>query len=172
VPALSSQTFTARRSLPIPVCEDRRMDADAVAEWNRSWAGVKADIWMTLGIEPVAASKDQVVMKMPFKQEISQATGLFSAGALVQLADVAATWLCSLHLRDSGAPEGTFPFAVQLSANLMANTGHGDALACAKLISAGRTVMVTRTEVRDEEQRVMLAQTGTHVVRAPRPTAR
>jgi acyl-coenzyme A thioesterase PaaI-like protein len=66
---------------------------------------------MTLGIEPVAADGDEVVMKMPLKPEISQATGLFSAGALVQLADVAATWLCSLRLRDWGAPEGTFPFA-------------------------------------------------------------
>ena len=145
------------------------MDADAVAEWNHSWAGVEADIWITLGIEPVTADRDGVVMKMPFKPEIGQATGVFSAGALVQLADVAATWLCALRLRDSGAPDGTFPYAVQLSANLVANTDHGDARAGARLISAGRTVMVTHTEVRDDDQRVLLTLTGTHVVRSPRP---
>ena len=93
------------------------MDADAVAEWNHSWAGVEADIWITLGIEPVTADRDGVVMKMPFKPEIGQATGVFSAGALVQLADVAATWLCALRLRDSGAPDGTIPLPPVSSAS-------------------------------------------------------
>ena len=57
------------------------MHTGALAEWNRNWAGVEADIWITLGIEPVAADKDQVIMKMPFKPEIGQATGLSCGGA-------------------------------------------------------------------------------------------
>jgi uncharacterized protein (TIGR00369 family) len=123
---------------------------------------------ITLGIELVTGDTREVVMTMPFKPEISQATGLFSAGSLIQLADVASTWLCSLKLQESGAPDGTFPYAVQLSANLVANTDHGDATACARLVSAGRTVMATHTDVRDERHRVMLTQTGTHIVRVPR----
>ena len=86
----------------------------------------------------------------------------------MQLADVTATWLCLLRLRAAGAAEGTFPYAAQLSANLLANTDHGAATAQARLISAGRTVMVTHTEVVDDDQRTLLAQTGTHVIRHPR----
>jgi uncharacterized protein (TIGR00369 family) len=141
---------------------------DSAADWDRYWATVQADMAITLGIEHVAVDEGRVVMSMPFKPEISQAIGLFSAGALIQLADVAATWLCSLQLHNADAPQGTFPLAVQLSTNLVANTDHGDAVAHASLISAGRTVMVTHTDVRDEDQRLLMTQTGTYVVRRPR----
>ena len=80
-----------------------------------------ADIRITLGIEHVEGDEEHVIMAMPFKPEISQSTGLFSAGALIQLADVAATWLCHLRLRTSGAAEGAFAFAVQISSNLVGN---------------------------------------------------
>jgi uncharacterized protein (TIGR00369 family) len=147
-----------------------RTPVDALADWKHFWSGIEADMRITLGIDLVAADEREVIMKMPYKPEISQATGLFSAGSLIQLADVASTWLCSLRLRESGARDDAFPFAVQLSSNLVANTDHGDAVARATLVSAGRTVIVTRTEVHDEEQRIMLVQTGTHVVKVARQT--
>ncbi len=147
------------------------MSADPVAEWQSFWAEIDADMAITLGIELVSGDATEVVMRMPFKPEISQATGLFAAGALVQLADVASTWLCSLQLRESGAPEGAFPFAVQLSANFVGNTDRGDAVARAHLVSAGRTVLVTQTDVRDENERLLLTQSGTHIARAARPAS-
>jgi uncharacterized protein (TIGR00369 family) len=103
-------------------------------------------------------------MTMPFKPEISQATGLFSAGALIQLADTAATWLCHLRLRASGAAEGAFAFAVQISSNLVGNTDSGSATADARLVSVGRTVMVSQTEVRDDDGRALLVQSVTHAI--------
>ena len=57
---------------------------------------------------------------MPFKPEIRQATGLFAAGTPVQLAHVAATTLCAQSLRESAAPDGAFPDAVQRSPLLRA----------------------------------------------------
>jgi acyl-coenzyme A thioesterase PaaI-like protein len=93
---------------------------------------------------------------------------LFSAGALVQLADIAATWLSHLHLRAGQAPEGSFAFAVHLSANLVGSTDQGDALARARITSAGRTLIVTQTEVTDDSGRLLVLQTATHVVRTPR----
>jgi uncharacterized protein (TIGR00369 family) len=141
--------------------------ADFFSEWDRFWACIDADIRITLGIEPVEGDEEHVVMTMPFKPEISQATGLFSAAALIQLADVAATWLCHLRLRALGAPEGT-ALAVQVSSNLIANTDRGSATAHARLLSAGRTVMVTQTEVRDDDGRMLMVQSVTHVVKAPK----
>ena len=139
--------------------------ADFLADWNDYWADVDADIRLTLGIEPVEIDEEHVVMRMPFAPEISQATGLFSAGALVQLADVAATWLSLVHLRASGAPPGAFPFAVQLSANLVGNTDHGDARAEARISSARRSMIVTQTQVTDDEGRTLLLLTATHLIR-------
>ena len=92
---------------------------------DRFWADVDADIRITLGIEHVEGDEEHVVMTMPFKPEISQATGLYLAGALIQLADTAATWLCHLRLRASGAAEGAFAFAVQISSNRSRQRGLG-----------------------------------------------
>lgn len=141
---------------------------DLLADWDEYWAGIDADIRITLGIEPVEIDEQRVVMRMPFRPEISQATGLFAAGALIQLADVAATWLSLVRLRASGARDGSFPLAVQLSANLVGNTDHGDARAEATITSAGRSLIVTQTRVMSDEDRVLLLQTGTHVIRVPR----
>ena len=51
------------------------MEADFIADWNRYWKDVEADIQITLGIEPVEGDEQHVVMRMPFKPEIGQATG-------------------------------------------------------------------------------------------------
>ena len=141
---------------------------DFLADWREYWAGVDADIRMALGVEPVEINEQHVMMRMPFRREISQATGVFSAGALIQLADIAATWLSLVRLRASGAPEGSFPFAVQLSTNLVANIDHGDARAEATITSAGRSLIVTHTRVTDDDDRPLLLQTGTHLIRIPR----
>jgi 1,4-dihydroxy-2-naphthoyl-CoA hydrolase len=138
------------------------------ADWDRFWGDVDGAIRITLGIEHVEGDEEHVVLTMPFKPEISQATGLFSAGALIQLADTAATWLCHLRLRASGAPEGAFAFAVQISSNLVGNADSGSATAHARLVSVGRTVMVSQTEVRDDDGRALLVQSVTHVVKGPK----
>ena len=142
--------------------------ADHLADWRDYWAETAADIRFTLGVEPETITDDQVVMRMPFKPEIGQATGLFSAGALVQLADIAATWLCLVHLRNADAPEGTFPFAVQLSVNLVANTRDEDALATAQIVSARPPLIVPQPEVHGEGGRPPPPQPGPHLSRPPR----
>ena len=139
--------------------------SEFLEEWRDFWSGIDADIRITLGIEPVEIDEGHVVMRMPFKSEISQATGLFSAGALIQLADVAATWLALVTVRRSGANGRAFPLAVQVNSNLVGNSDRGEAIARAEIVSAGKTVIVTRTEVQGEDGRLFLAQTGTHIVR-------
>jgi hypothetical protein len=49
--------------------------ADPIAEWNEYWKKIDADIRFTLGVELVEVDDRQVVMRMPFKPDISEATG-------------------------------------------------------------------------------------------------
>lgn len=137
-----------------------------VAEWERGWAQVSADIALTLGIEPVRADDEagEVVLSMPFKPQIAQVTGYFSAGALIQLADVAATAACHRAARRRDGEGAGFPYAVQMSANLLANTDQGRAVATARLMG-GRSVMTVETQVRDEAGKLLLLLTSTHVLR-------
>lgn len=122
---------------------------------------------ITLGIEPVGASDDHVELAMQFRPEIGQATGLFSAGALIQLADVAATVLCgrTAQKRD---PDGVamFPLSIQMNAQLVGNTNSGRAIARATLISACRKVMAAQTLVRDEQGKTLVLLTSTHIIKA------
>lgn len=144
-------------------------DPDFVSHWQEGWKGVDTDMALTLGIEAVSASDAHVEMAMPFRPEIAQRTGVFSAGALIQLADVAATVLCArtVQQRDPEQTRGAFfPFAVQMNAHLIRNTNSGRAIARSTLVSAGRTVMVAQTPVRNEEGKDLILLTSTHIIKA------
>lgn len=143
-------------------------DPNFVSQWRESWSAVTADIAITLGIEPVSASDDHVELAMAFRPEIGQFTGLFSAGALIQLADVAATSLCLRAVRQRDPEGGTFPLSVQMSVQLVGNTNSGQAIARSTLISAGRTVMAAQTLVQDQTGKSLVLLTSTHVLKAMR----
>ena len=149
------------------------MDAAAATEWDTFWSTRPTDIKVTLGAELVDAAQDFVAVAMTFRPEIAQATGVFSAGALIQLADIAATWLC---LRTSGALVDTnapFPFAVQMNAHLLGNVGEGRVSARASLASSGKTMMVAETlVVADATSKRLLLLTSTHLLRQPSPAVR
>ncbi len=146
-------------------------DPAFVQDWHERVKDAQPDMAITLGVEPVSASDTHVEFAMPFRPEISQATGLFSAGALIQLADIAATILCArtIQRRDPRAERGTsFPLSVQMDAHLIGNTNAGRAIARSTLISAGRTLMVAQTVVRDEEGKDLVLLTSTHIIKAVR----
>jgi uncharacterized protein (TIGR00369 family) len=141
-------------------------DPNFVSQWRESWSDVAADIAITLGIEPVSASDAHVELAMQFRPEIGQYTGLFSAGALIQLADVAATALCNRTAQQRDPEGATFPLSVQMSAQLVGNTNTGRAIARSTLISAGRSVMAAQTLVRDENGKSLILLTSTHIIKA------
>jgi 1,4-dihydroxy-2-naphthoyl-CoA hydrolase len=116
----------------------------------------------TVGFRLVELNAEHAVAEMGFRPDLAQLTGLFHAGALLALADSTATSLCI----SAADPEGTFdpsrfPLAVQLSANLIRNTGAGTVTAEARLLHKGRTTMV-----RDGQGRLLVAVTSTHLVLA------
>lgn len=119
----------------------------------------------TLGIRVVEATAERAVAEMDFRPEVQQLTGLFHTGAILSLADSAAT-LGSMRVVDPSGemPAGRFPLAVQLSANLISNTGSGTITAEARPLHRGRTMIVMETEVRDATGRKLAVVTTTHLV--------
>lgn len=119
----------------------------------------------TMGIRLVEATAERTVMEMPFRPAVAQLTGLFHTGSLLTLADGAATVACLYALDPTGEQtDAPFPLAVQVSANLIRNTGSGNATAEAKLVHKGRTTMVVETAVRDDQGQLLVLATTTHLV--------
>ena len=137
-------------------------------DWKRRMRESGGNIILALGLRPVEESAERVVMEMPYGANVRQGTGVFAAGALIQLADVAATMVCFQALNPDQVDDPTklpFPLSVQVSANLLRNTDHGKATVEARLVHKGRTLMVVESSVRDEEGRLLAIVSSTHIVR-------
>jgi uncharacterized protein (TIGR00369 family) len=123
----------------------------------------RPDMAVTLGVEPVSGNAEQVVLRMPWRPEIAQPTGVFSAAALFGLADFAGTFLALQHARGTG-----FPLAVTSTVHLLGNISDGAAEATALLMKAGRTVIRTDTMVRSLTGAPLASVQTTYLNPAPR----
>ncbi|MFX1237109.1 MAG: PaaI family thioesterase [Promethearchaeota archaeon] len=128
-----------------------------IAEYRRPFEEKGGDIFIAFGITPVEIDEGRTVMKMPFCPNTSQYTGVFATGALMSLADITATAACV-------KADGTFPYTVQLSANLLSNTNTGNATAEALVVHSGKRMKVVETIVRDDDNNVLVRVTTTHLV--------
>lgn len=133
------------------------LDEKAVAEFRRPFEEKGGDIFIAFGITPVEIGEGRAVMTMPFCPNTSQFTGVFAAGSLISLADITATAACRKD-------DGTFPFSVQLNANLLRNTNTGNATAESVVVHSGRKMKVVETVVRDDNNCVLVRVTTTHLV--------
>jgi uncharacterized protein (TIGR00369 family) len=117
------------------------------------------------GTRFLEVSAERAVAELPFRQDLSQLTGLFHGGVIVSLADETAT-ACALAIT---MPDGVwdvakFPMTIQLSANLIGNTDAGKLVAEAVPLHRGRTTLVIQTTVRDERGRTIAVVTATQLV--------
>ena len=71
-------------------------------EWWRLMDEQGGNIIAAMRMRMVSSSDDGVVMEMSISPGVRQGTGVFAAGALIQLADVAATSACfdAMHKAD------------------------------------------------------------------------
>jgi 1,4-dihydroxy-2-naphthoyl-CoA hydrolase len=121
----------------------------------------------TVGVRILEVNDEHTLTAMDFRPEVQQLTGLFHTGALLTLADGTATIACLYAVDPTGAAEGvSFPLAVQLSANLIRNTGAGTVTAEARLAHRGRSTIVVETTVRDDQGRTLVLVTTTHLILA------
>jgi uncharacterized protein (TIGR00369 family) len=134
-------------------------------EWWRRMEEGGGNIIASWRMRMVEVSRDRVVMELPYGPAVRQGTGVFAAGALMQLADVAATSACFEYMNTEWPPEQVgFPVSIQISTNLIRNTDHGKVVSETRLIHAGRSLMVAESVVRDEDGRLLATVTSTHMV--------
>jgi uncharacterized protein (TIGR00369 family) len=117
------------------------------------------------GIDPCHIDVGRCIATMAHRKDLTQPMNIFHGGAIVTLADAAAT-CAALTLTD---PEATrnpalVPLTIQISANLIRNTDHGRITATAEVVHSGRTTQVVQTTVTDEDGRLLAVVTTTHVV--------
>ncbi len=133
-----------------------------IAEFNRRTAGTMIAAHGTRFKE---ITPQRAILELDFRPDLAQPTGLFHAGALISLADEAATCLAAVHaMPDGGWDPAKFPLTIQLSANLIRNTNRGRITAEATPVHAGRTTMVVQSTVKDEEGRLLAPVTATLLV--------
>ena len=146
-------------------------DDEWYENWKREMEASGGNIILALGLRPIETNAERAVMEMPYGPAVRQGTGVFAAGALIQLADVAATMVCFRALNpsreDRSAP---FPLSVQISCNLLRNTDRGKATAESRVVHKGRTMMVVESQVKDDRGRLLAIVTSTHIVSVPRPS--
>ncbi|HEY8173876.1 MAG TPA: PaaI family thioesterase [Dehalococcoidia bacterium] len=132
------------------------------AEWIQRMVDGGGNVIAALGLRPLSADGERVVMEMPIGPNVRQGTGVFAAGPLMQLADVGATML---YQRAFGSPDAPapFPLSVQISMNLIRNTDHGKATSESRFLHKGRRMCVIESHVRDDDGKLLCVVTSTHM---------
>ncbi len=135
--------------------------------WHAQWWGdmeaVGGNIIAAMRMRVVERSAESVVLSMPLGPGVRQGTGVFAAGALIQLADVCATMACFEAWGATAENQVPFPLSIQISVNLLRNTNQGHATAESRIMHHGRTLTVVESKVRGDDGRLLCVVTSTHV---------
>lgn len=125
--------------------------------------------WNTLtalGGEMLEVRDGYALAQLPLSEEAMQPTRVFHAGAIVVLADEAASAAAYGGSIDDAVKEAQtkkFPYSVQLSVNLLSNDPIGPIQAEAKVVRKGRLTVVD-TEVRNRDGQPMALMRSTHMM--------
>lgn len=114
----------------------------------------------TLGIELIAASRNEVTARLSWSPERCTASGVLHGGALMALADSTGA-MCALLLLPDDATGTT---TVESKTNFLRAVRAGYAEARSRPMHAGRTVTVVETEVRDAEGKLAAKVTQSQLV--------
>ena len=104
-----------------------------------------------------------VISRMPITAGILNPFGTVQAGAMIWLADVTASVL-ALEGQTIGENGKGFPLAIDIHSNLLGNQRAGDIMAEARFVSKGKTVLVIRTRVTGNKEKLLAEVTTTHVI--------
>ncbi len=122
------------------------------------------------GTRFVSVGSGRAVAELDFRPSLAQLTGRFHAGAIIALADETATCAAMWEINPSGTfrPE-LFPLTLQLSVNLIRNTGRGTLTAEAQIVHRGRTTLVVEVQVFDDQRRLIAKLAATQLAPAASP---
>ncbi|MFH0975298.1 MAG: PaaI family thioesterase [Spirochaetota bacterium] len=107
-------------------------------------------------------NEQRVISRMPVKSGMLNPFGTVHAGAIIWLADVTATVLA---LGTETIPENGkgFPLAVNLYTSLLGNQQSGEIKAEAGFVRKGKQVLVVRTKVTGNNDKLLAEITTTHI---------
>jgi 1,4-dihydroxy-2-naphthoyl-CoA hydrolase len=108
-------------------------------------------------------SAECVIGRMPVTSGILNPYGTVQAGAMIWLADVTASVL-ALEVQAIEEVGKGFPLAIDIHTNLIGNQRDGEILAVAKFVSKGKTVLVIRTRVIGNKNKLLAEVTTTHLI--------
>jgi uncharacterized protein (TIGR00369 family) len=111
------------------------------------------------GIEITSADRDRVVGHIDWAEERCTIGGLMHGGALMTLADSLGAVAAFLHL-----PEGAGTATVSSNTSLLRGLREGRATGTATLINAGRRFITVRTDVVDDDGRLLITTTQIQAV--------
>ncbi len=108
-------------------------------------------------------SADCVISRMPVTAGVLNPYGTVQAGAMIWLADVTASVLAleGQTIEENGKG---FPLAIDIHTNLIGNQRDGEILAEARFVSKGKSVLVIRTRVIGNKDKLLAEVTTTHVI--------
>ena len=113
------------------------------------------------GVEITAASQDAVVGHLDWSEDRCTIGGLMHGGALMTLADSIGAVAAFLHL-----PDGAGTATVTSNTSLLRGLREGRATGTSTVINAGRRFITVRTDVHDDEGRLLITTTQVQAVLA------
>jgi len=114
---------------------------------------------VTLGIELVSATTDEVVGRLRWREDLCTTGGVLNGGALMSLADNIGGICAFVNL-----PAGAGTATISSSTNFLRGVREGSVTATSQPLRVGRTVIVVETELRDDEGRLVAHTTQAQAV--------
>jgi 1,4-dihydroxy-2-naphthoyl-CoA hydrolase len=111
------------------------------------------------GVSIEAASKEAVVGHLDWAEDRCTIGGLMHGGALITLADSLGAVAAFLHL-----PQGAGTATVSSNTSLLRGLREGRATGTATVINAGKRFITVRTDVVDDEGRLLITTTQVQAV--------
>jgi uncharacterized protein (TIGR00369 family) len=112
-----------------------------------------------IGIVINAASKDEVVGRLPWAPERCTTAGLLHGGAVMTLADSLGAVCAFFNL-----PEGASTSTISSATNFFRGVRDGEVRGTSRPLHAGRTTIVVQTELRDANNELVALVTQTQAV--------
>lgn len=136
-----------------------------LGEWlNRQYG--EETLMNRLKMRVVEVGPERAVVELPVHPGLYTPHHYIHAGAMLSLADTAAT-LASVAAYRGGLEPERLPVAVSISSQIVANIREGLMVAEAVIPHPGRTLMAAATRVTDGGGRLLALVNSTHFVRPP-----
>lgn len=115
-----------------------------------------------IGIEVQSATKEEVIGRLAWREDLCTTGGLMHGGVLMSFADSIGAVCAFMNL-----PPGAGTATTSSSTNLLSAVREGVVTATSRPLRAGRTMIVVQTELRDGKDRLVSFTVQSQAVLGP-----